>query len=187
MKKRSNWQRRLVLFAIPAVALLIIAVAVYANYEAGRVAYQAQFDLVIEKRSFDANGQPVTTTVSPAPHIGEPGGYMYTQQYIADGVGGNYPLHTVDTSGVVYIDSKVVRDYTLGDFFAVWGEPLGVNNTLGFKANYSSTLRSPYVWSMCIRTSSGGTAVDIPEPAWGAHVIRDKEVIDLVYSQLTCG
>ena len=184
MKNRSKWQRRLVFFAIPAVALLIVAVAVYANYEAGRVAYQAQFDIVIQKRSFDATGQPVVTPISPAAHIGEVGGYMYTQQYIADGVGGNYPIHTVDSSGFVYIDSKVVRSYTLGDFFAVWGEPLGVNNTLGFKANYSSTLKAPYVWSMCIRTPSGG---DAPDPSWGAHVIRDREIIDLIYSQLTCG
>jgi len=145
--------------------------------------YRAQFDLVIQKKTFDASGQVVTTTILPAAHIGEPGGYMYTQQYIADGAGGNYPIHTVDTSGIVYIDSKVVRSYTIGDFFAVWGEPLGVNNTLGFKANYSSTLRTPYVWSMCIRTPSGG---DAPEPAWGAHVIRDKEIIDLLYAQLTC-
>jgi len=182
MKNKSNWQRRLVLFAIPAVALLIIAVAVYANYEAGRVAYQAQFDLVIQKKSFDANGQVVTTTVSPAAHIGEPGGYMYTQQYIADGVGGNYPIHTVDTSGIVYIDSKIVRSYTLGDFFAVWGEPLGVNNTLGFKANY--TYRSPYVWSMCLRAPDGS---DLPQSTWGNYVLKDKDIIDLIYSQLTCG
>ena len=184
MKTKSYWRRRLVLFAIPVVALLIVGVAVYANYEAGRVAYQAQFDIVIQKRSFDANNQDVVTTINPAAHIGEPGGYMYTQQYIADGVGGNYPIHTVDTSGFVYIDSKVVRSYTLGDFFAVWGEPLGMNNTLGFKANYSSTLKAPYVWSMCIRQPDGS---DAPDPYWGAHVIRDKEIIDLVYSQLTCG
>jgi hypothetical protein len=31
------------------------------------------------------------------------------------------PLHTHDTSGVIHVESPTVRDYTLGQFFAVWG------------------------------------------------------------------
>jgi hypothetical protein len=33
------------------------------------------------------------------------------------------PLHVHDTSGVVHVESPTVRDYTLGQFFAVWGVP----------------------------------------------------------------
>jgi hypothetical protein len=31
------------------------------------------------------------------------------------------PLHVHDTSGVIHVESPTVRDYTLGQFFAVWG------------------------------------------------------------------
>jgi hypothetical protein len=41
------------------------------------------------------------------------------------GGAGFYWLHTHDESGVVHIESPVVRRYTLGEFFDVWGQPLG--------------------------------------------------------------
>ncbi len=31
------------------------------------------------------------------------------------------PLHTHDTTGVIHVESPTVRDFTLGDFFDVWG------------------------------------------------------------------
>jgi hypothetical protein len=36
-----------------------------------------------------------------------------------------YWLHTHDTSGVIHIESPVERRYTLGEFFDLWGQPLG--------------------------------------------------------------
>ena len=51
-------------------------------------------------------------------------------QQTADGpfvVGGAafYWLHTHDSSGVIHIESPVRRQYTLGEFFDIWGRPLG--------------------------------------------------------------
>ncbi len=34
---------------------------------------------------------------------------------------GMAPTHTHDASGTIHVESTVVRDYTLGDFFNVWG------------------------------------------------------------------
>ncbi|MGH9909463.1 MAG: hypothetical protein ACRD32_02365, partial [Nitrososphaerales archaeon] len=31
------------------------------------------------------------------------------------------PTHTHDSSGIIHVESSVVRDYTLGEFFNVWG------------------------------------------------------------------
>jgi hypothetical protein len=31
------------------------------------------------------------------------------------------PLHTHDTSGVIHVESPTVRNFTLGEFFGVWG------------------------------------------------------------------
>lgn len=33
------------------------------------------------------------------------------------------PLHTHDTSGIIHVESTVIRNYTLGEFFDVWGVP----------------------------------------------------------------
>ena len=38
-----------------------------------------------------------------------------------------YWVHTHDETGVVHIESPVQREFTLGDFFGIWGQPLGVN------------------------------------------------------------
>lgn len=40
------------------------------------------------------------------------------------------PLHTHAASGRIHIESVVVRDYTLREFFAIWGQPLGPNRVL---------------------------------------------------------
>ncbi len=69
------------------------------------------------------NGQPRQVP----PGIGIPGA---TAQNTARGVfitSGNcfYWLHTHAADGIIHIESPVHRTYTLGDFFAEWGQPLG--------------------------------------------------------------
>jgi hypothetical protein len=34
-------------------------------------------------------------------------------------------LHTHDESGIIHVESPVVRKFTLGNFFHIWGQPLG--------------------------------------------------------------
>jgi hypothetical protein len=36
-----------------------------------------------------------------------------------------YWLHTHAADGIIHIESPVHRTYTLGDFFSIWGQPLG--------------------------------------------------------------
>jgi hypothetical protein len=36
-----------------------------------------------------------------------------------------YWLHTHSADGIIHIESPVQRNYTLGEFFDVWGQPLG--------------------------------------------------------------
>lgn len=44
------------------------------------------------------------------------------------------PLHTHDTTGKIHVESRVTRDYTLGDFFRVWGESFDGQQVLGHAA-----------------------------------------------------
>ncbi len=59
--------------------------------------------------------------------IGIPGGTA-TQQAAGGPYAGSgtcfYWLHSHDQSGVIHIESPVQKLYTLGDYFAIWGQPL---------------------------------------------------------------
>jgi hypothetical protein len=43
-------------------------------------------------------------------------------------------IHTHDASGEIHIESTEQRDFTLGDFFAVWGKPFSSAQILDYKA-----------------------------------------------------
>lgn len=56
------------------------------------------------------------------------------RQGLPDNIGrGNcaYELHTHDGTGVVHIETDVPKKFTLGQFFALWNQPLGANGTAG--------------------------------------------------------
>lgn len=46
-------------------------------------------------------------------------------------IGCVYPLHTDDTSGKIRIDATGATPFTLGQFFAIWGQPLSSSNIAG--------------------------------------------------------
>ena len=52
------------------------------------------------------------------------------------------PLHTHDTSGVIHVESTTVRPFTLGEFFAVWGVPLGPGRLGGYADHGGRRLRA---------------------------------------------
>jgi hypothetical protein len=42
-----------------------------------------------------------------------------------------YELHTHDASGIIHIETSSARQFTLGQFFGVWGQPLRTDNVAG--------------------------------------------------------
>jgi hypothetical protein len=42
-------------------------------------------------------------------------------------------LHTHTADGIIHIESPVQRTFTLGDFFAIWGQPLGTTQVAAAK------------------------------------------------------
>ena len=42
-----------------------------------------------------------------------------------------YPLHTHDATGKIHVESAVPMRFTLGQFFAIWGQPLSATNVGG--------------------------------------------------------
>jgi hypothetical protein len=70
-----------------------------------------------------ANGQPLTVPYGIG--IGKP----WQVQQSTEGpfvVAGScfYGLHTHTDDGIIHIESPVQRTFSLGDFFAIWGQPL---------------------------------------------------------------
>lgn len=61
------------------------------------------------------------------------------QQVIPAGTGISlscmHPLHIHDTTGTIHVESPEQRDFTLGDFFAVWQKPFSKDQILDYKAD----------------------------------------------------
>jgi hypothetical protein len=52
-----------------------------------------------------------------------------------------HPLHTHDNTGKVHVESPEARDYTLGDFFAVWGKSFSKDQIFDSKADAMHRIR----------------------------------------------
>jgi hypothetical protein len=68
---------------------------------------------------------------------------------IPDGVGRRsdclYWMHTHSTSGIVHVEAPreaATRVYTLGDFFAVWGQPLNGKQVATFKVDAGDSVKT---------------------------------------------
>lgn len=170
------------------IAVLLIAVVVYVNYTSTQEVMKIQVELDIRLEYLNSTGGPTTVRVAFSSNIGFPGGYLATQRYLHDGINGVYPVHSGSASGIIYVDSKVVRSYTLGDFFEVWGQPLGPANTLGYKENFTQSPapygQRDYFWDMCIVLP--GQSSPIPDFEWGRHALTNMEIVILIYSPLGC-
>jgi hypothetical protein len=57
------------------------------------------------------------------------GKHVTVPALIGIGPGGSFfsPLHTHDPTGIMHVESPTQSEFTLGQFFAVWGVPLSAN------------------------------------------------------------
>jgi hypothetical protein len=45
----------------------------------------------------------------------------YGMQAMANGMSGMAPLNTHDATGIIHVESSIIRNYTLGQFLNIWG------------------------------------------------------------------
>jgi hypothetical protein len=184
-------QQRLA-YVIPILAIAILGALLYAAYypRSEPVAMNIQTALLIQIVYADSQTQNfVSRSIIPPADVGTPGGIMRTQRYLLDGIGGYYPLSTRAGDSIIHVESSVVRNYTLADFFEVWGNPIGPNQTLNLKTNYTSTGTRDFYWDMCLVPPGQvpGQGPEALSDQWGAHVLVDHETVHLVYSRIGCG
>ncbi len=79
-------------------------------------------------------------------------------------------LHTHDAVGTIHVESPERRDFTLADFFAVWGKPFTSEEILGFKTDESHQ----------IKVLVDGVEVDTYENT----MLKDKEKIVISYEAI---
>ena len=52
-----------------------------------------------------------------------------------------HPIHTHDTAGTLHVESPEPRDFTLADFFAIWGKPFSKDQILSNKVDTHHIIR----------------------------------------------
>ena len=52
-----------------------------------------------------------------------------------------YWLHTHTPDGLIHVEAPMIKTFTLGQFFDVWGEPLSKSRAASLKAGGGTTLR----------------------------------------------
>ena len=80
---------------------------------------------------------------------------------------GVYPLHTHDTSGVIHIESMVIRTFTLGQFFDVWGETFNEHCIMN-KCNDGLNKVRMYI--------DGSESAEFRD-----HIFKDREILTIEY------
>jgi len=78
-----------------------------------------------------------------------------------------HPLHTHDSAGTIHVESPEARDYTVGDFFAVWGKVFTKDQILDSKVDDTHKI---------VMTVNGKEDEDFEN-----YVMHDKDQIVISY------
>ncbi len=181
----------MILYSIPLLALVVLL----SVYYVATVSPQAQVDfkvpIAIQIVQLFDNTPHISTVLLK--NVGVRGGVWASHQYDGDGLDGHYPLfgeappNGNNTYQLIHVRSRVVRTYTLLDFFNVWGEPLGPTNTLGYPVPPPSNdpkYTYAWYWDMCVQGVAGGPVL---RGAWGNETLIPGKLIVLRYSDDGCG
>lgn len=160
------------------IVIVIAAFAVSVYPFTPKIAVNFTSYLVIEVHS--TTNETLVRCVYPPADVGVPGGYWFNHTYDRDGLDNNYPVYAYVPSNVscptalpINVKSTVARNYTMLDFFSMWHEPIGPNNTIGIQSSVDM------FWVMC-----KGPSVQTLQPAnWGQEVLAENQTYILTYTR----
>jgi len=77
---------------------------------------------------------------------------------------------------LIRVVSTIYHNYTLGDFFSVWGMTLGQNDTINIQSAHGNQ------WSMCVGPSQNSQRPGL----WGQEPLVNYNSITLIYDNIGC-
>ena len=173
---------RYLIYAIPLIALIgvtIVYALIVLPIPSTPAAEDFTFKMVIQEQNKNSS---YVRAIIPDNTIGEVGGYWASSQYSKYGVDSTHypiymdsPLTACTPVCLIHVKSTVVHTYTLGDFFNVWGQPLGEDNTFRIARNGN------FAWELCVGPP-GGT---VSSNAWGSLALQPQMEITLFYYNTT--
>jgi hypothetical protein len=154
---RRKRKKQLLKFGIPIVTAITVF-GIFAFMQAQEQGIGA--DIVSHlhpKLNITVNGQPLVIPKDIGIHSS-----LYKDHSLDRyGMSGMAPLHTHDDTGTIHVESKVNRNYTLGQFLKVWG---GLDDVVGNGNN-----------NIVIKTIVDGR----PIADFNDHILKDGEQISL--------
>lgn len=173
---------------IIAMGLLIILMVVGGyflfGYTSAAESKPAVIDYTVQMSIQVENNNSSALRFFVPPPIGVAGGAWATHVFDKYGVKGNYPVYQDSPPlnypgySIIHVRSNIDYNYTLGDFFAVWGYPIGPSQTL----NLVSHPPDKATWSMCVGSSQNS----LRPGHWGAELLRSDTPIILIYGKTGC-
>jgi hypothetical protein len=71
-----------------------------------------------------------------------------------------YWIHTHTPDGIIHIEAPTIRQFTLGNFFDIWGEPLGTTRVGSLRATPRKPMR---IWVDGERYSGNPRAIELAQ------------------------
>jgi hypothetical protein len=137
----------------------------------------------IQYASRNSTGGRVIQYVAPR-GAGEAGLAWNSHTYDSNGIECRYPLYMDAPNqnlpypgySQIHVVSSIYHNYTLGDFFDVWGMTLGQNDTINVKAANGNQ------WSMCVGPSQNAQRPGL----WGKEPLVNYNSITLLFDNIGC-
>jgi hypothetical protein len=201
---RKKYQK--LFWLIPVIALIVtaavLALAILPPPPPATPVMNYQDQIVIQMTN--KNGSLLLANIIPdyaRYAIGEAGGYWATHTYDSYGVDPqHYPVYMdspsvscpiVNEACLFHVKSKTQHQFTLGDFFDIWGQTVGQNNTLGItrvteqvELKNGTYVNGTFAWQLC--TGPVGSATPFTGP-YGSLVLQDQMEITLIFYDTTNG
>jgi len=118
---RSHRRRNVLVLSLLALAVIGISMAAsqFAAANTMRIHWHPQLSVTI-------NGTPYTVPaqIGISPNL-------YADHSLDQYGIGMAPLHTHDTSGTIHEESNTMRDFTLQQFLAIWGQSVSASQVMG--------------------------------------------------------
>jgi hypothetical protein len=182
-QKASKARSRRLQLLIPLLGLVLVVAIIALSVvpmAPKTAAVDFQSSLVIEVHN--RNNETLVSCVYPKNDVGVVGGFWYNHTLDKYGVDSHYPVFATIPTSIgcpqalpVEVKSTTVRNYTMGDFFSVWGQPIGLDNTIGLAPSQGM------FWVMCV----GRSASSLQPGNWGEESLVSNQTYILAYTRVT--